>query len=199
MRDSVGRSRELQRIVGRYRTETARTLSAVGLPLHVVLAVWPTADTLARISDGRPRALCVVQWTEEQTNDWLAANSALDLSGKARALVAPTIADPVIRAALEDLTRSINLGNRLYQPEDRDLAILTLHSLHQHRHALDPDELYRWVIANAWPTEGAGNLRMLGRELIGGRRHRTRTRGARAEDAYGYWVQQAGQRESSGQ
>lgn len=186
VRDSPGHSDVLSRIVGRYQWETARTLRASAAHASVMLAVWPSPDTLATIRDLRPHAVCVVQWTDEKTNDWLAAHSAEDLSGRASPLPAPAIADPIVRVAVQDLTRSINLGNRLYQPEDHDLAVLTLHLLHQHGHALDPDELYRWAIANGWPDEGAENLRKLIREVLDGRRHRVRTRAPLKDDAYRY-------------
>jgi hypothetical protein len=186
--DSIGRSPALVRLAGTYHAETERTLR--GAAKRVVLAVWPTMKTLAKISSSRPRALCVLQWTEEHTNDWLAAAAARDLSGRAPSLKSATIADPIVRAAAEEMASSINLNNLLYQRDDRDQAILTLRLLHERGRAFDPDELFRWAIATGWPGEGAENLRRFGEEILAGRRHGT-TRADFGDDVYRYWERKA--------
>jgi hypothetical protein len=191
VRESLGHSPALSRLASRYRVETTRTISKAGLPRRVVLAVWASSDMLAKISRGLPRSVCIVQWREEESNDWPAAHDAQDLSGKAAPLETPEIADPIVRVALTGLTSDINLGNRLHQPEDHDLAVSTLQLLNRHDHGLDPDEIYRWSLAHEWPDDGAVNLKKLVEELLGGRRHRVRFRAPLGEDTYRFWEKKA--------
>jgi hypothetical protein len=191
VRNSIDHSDVLARILARYRDwETTQTVGHNVGRADVVLAVWASADMLEKISARRPRAICVVQWREEESNDWLSAHAGEDLSSRAPGLEPPTIADPIVRVAIQGMTQSVNLNNRLYQVEDRDAAILTLRLLHKRDHALHPDEIYRWALAHGWPDEGARNLREIAQELLAGRKHRT-TRPDYGDDVYGYWKKEA--------
>jgi hypothetical protein len=190
VRSSPENAEILARIVSRYPWGTTQTVHASPTAPHIVLAVWPSSDMLEKISQLRPRAVCVVQWRDETLN-WLSAQAAEDLSGKAPTLAPATIVDPVTRVAVESLTQSINLGNRLHQVEDRDMAVLTLHLLFDHDRRLDPDEVFRWAIANKWPDEGAENLRKLTSEVLTGKHHRTRTMRRYDDDVYRYWEKKA--------
>ena len=187
VRGSVEHSDVLARIVRHYRWETTQTVGRSGEHADVVLAVWASADMLANISVRRPRSICVVQWREDETDDWLAAHSATDLSGTAGPARSAEIADPVARVAWDDAALFINPGNRLYQSEDRDTAVETLRLLHEHGHAIDPDELFRWAIAKGWPEDGAANLRKFAKERLAGRRHRVQTLQSYTDETYAHW------------
>jgi hypothetical protein len=158
----------------------------------IVLAIWASADMLEKISEMRPDAVCVVQWREEESEDWLAAHGAVDLSGTApEPLRSAAIADPVARVAWESAGQFINPGNRLYRAEDRDTAVETLGVLDEHDHRIDPDELFRWAIAKGWPDEGARNLRNLAAERLAGKRNRVQTLRSYGEDVYAHWKREA--------
>lgn len=191
VRGSAEHAEALLRRVPEYRVETSRTIHAAAPARGIVVAVWPREDTLAEIARFGPRGVCVVQWMPEHTKDWLAAHSARDLSGRGPALSKATISDPVVREALEDLTRSVNLGTALAQIEDRDSAILTLHLLHDRGHGLEPDELYRFAIAAGWNARGAKRLREIASEVLDGRQHRTHTLRRYGDDVYRYWQNEA--------
>lgn len=188
--NSVGHSRVLMAIASRVQYVTRRTLTNSGnLRDAAVLAVWPSQETLHEIGERRPAEILVVQWHCEDTDPWLRANSSEPLLG-GPALKQPTIKDPVIRAAMESLTNFTNLRNVLVQSEDRDQAIRTLRTLAKYGHALNPDELYEWALAHAWPGKGATRLRTFAEEIRSGtKNHRLTTPGPRAwgTEQIEYW------------
>lgn len=191
VRDSLDHSKVLAELASEYPWATARTIHDIDIFGHVVVAAWPSRKTLERIQEMRPRALCVLEWREEETRDWLSAQSARDLSGRAPAPASAVITDAVVCVALEDLTRSVNLHTNLVQTDDHEHAILMLRLLVAHDHAIHPDQLYRWAIANGWPGRGAARLQRLAEEVLAGHRHVIRERQPFGDDVYQWWQNEA--------
>jgi hypothetical protein len=187
----------LERVTARFPVTTERTLRNASISGRAVLAIWPSQKSLEDISRDRPRSMCVVQWVPEQTNDWLKAQRARDLSGTAPALGDASVSDPIVLAALEDMAGSVNPGNVLVQTNDREHAILTLRLLHDRAHEIDPDELYRWAISIGWEGKGATNLKKLAAEVLAGVKHRIRERQPFGDDTYQAWKRQAASRDRS--
>lgn len=190
VRDSIGHSPVLQRLAGEYEWATALTIHDVTTFRNAVLACWPSRKTLARIQDAHPRAVCVCEWREEETADWLVAHNARDLTGRGP-MRASEMPDAIVQVALEDLTRSVNLHTNLVQTDDHEHAILMLRLLIRHDHRIDSDALYRWAIANRWPGRGAAKLKQLAEEVLAGRRHVIRERRPFSDDTYEWWKKEA--------
>jgi len=136
-------------------TATWRTLSSAGWSGGPAVAAWPNEEWLLRIADDRrTRALCVLGWSERQTDPWRKAVDPVLLGGGHSALPErQLIADQVIIEALKSLTLMVmvNQSNNLAGSFDHDLTVSALRTLHQSSHVLVPDDIYTWTIAHGWP------------------------------------------------
>jgi len=174
VKDSVKNSPVLQALQqGGVEIQTHRTFSgsADGRP---VLAVWPDVDTLHKVTNwGLPHSIGVVLWVHrEDLMDWLRSQAATDLSGKGESFDAPSLADPVVAAALRSLTSLVNLGTGLSHPSDRASAIQMFRTLKRHGYAFDPAEVYQWAAGNGWSGKGADELRDIAEGVNANRRFR---------------------------
>lgn len=128
-----------------------------------VLAPWPSERVLAHVDRDLARkatAVCVIEWTQEtHVHAWVAARGAVDLSGQHPVAPEPTIADPVVRVAMESVASSINQNNGLIQSEDKAVAVRALQVLHDNGHVLDPQELFAWASARDWVPRTPAKLR----------------------------------------
>lgn len=153
-----------------------QTAKAPGLSAQpVVVACWPDEQTLDKIDSLVPlKALCVVPWIEEEIAPWRSARAAIDLLESEPVLSVAEISDPVVAAALRDLTRRVNPGSGTSDPMDRDAAIQMFRMLHRARYRIDPDEIITWAVANGWPPRDAAALARIGARELAGRSYRSR-------------------------
>ena len=174
VRQSIGYSPVLSYMASRVRTETARTFwkSVAALREASVLVVWPSKETLHVLQDMQPGEVLVVPWRVEESDAWLRAHSSTPLAGSP-ALDTPSLADPVVLAAMKDVANFVNMRNNLVTYDDRDYAIETLRALVNAHRRVNPDELYAWSLASGWTGKGAQRLRVLATEVLAGKRHRT--------------------------
>jgi len=194
VRQSVGYSPVLSWIASRVRTETAQTFrkAAAGLRGATVLVVWPSKETLQELQEWQPEEVLVVPWQVEESEAWLQAHSSTPLLG-GPALDKPTISDPVVLAAMKDLTSFVSLHKNLVTYDDRDYAIQVLRALIGARRRVNPDELYEWALANGWTGKGADRLQVLAREVLAGKRHRIHgSSPSLGRDAIRWWEEKAG-------
>lgn len=135
-----------------------------------VLAVWPDEALLATIDgDFRVTALGVVPWLFEEVATWARGRSAVDLkTGKGQA--APKVSDPVVEAALRDVTIRVNLGSGLVHPSDKAAAVEAFRILKDGGHRWARDEVEAWAIANRWSVEYASDLGDVSERVQEGRR-----------------------------
>lgn len=139
----------------------------------IALALWPTAKMLALLDDApQLAALAAVPWQLKDLDVWRAATCPLDLLGRVERLYEPTIADPVVRVAIEHLTAGVNLGTGLTHPSDRARAIETFRLLRKAGHSWSPDEIHAWALANGWRNGGATELRDYAEGVLEGKRYR---------------------------
>lgn len=139
-----------------------------------VLAPWANEKVLEAVDQWSARitSVCVLKWLEDDAASWLAARGAQDATSPGGSPVSATISDPVVEAAMREITEVINLGNDLLQGNDRTDTIRRLQYLAGHGHALVPSELEAWALANGWSMAGATRLREVATRINGGRSFR---------------------------
>jgi hypothetical protein len=139
--------------------ETPKTLGSFRRTQPVIISCWPTEKDLERLDKATGlRALAVIPWIEEEINTWRQARGAVDLLGVQPVPAVPTIADPVVEAAMRSVTRMVNLSTGLTHPSDRSAAIWALKVLKRNGHRLDPEELRVWAMANGWRADTSRQL-----------------------------------------
>jgi hypothetical protein len=182
---------------GAFRCETTRTLQKTGLVEGPLLAVWPRDQTLNLIEEWHhPSALCVVPWQLAHIEKWRLARRPIDLLGRVEQVEAPAITDPVVAAAMRDVSTFINVNNELVQDEDKACAVDALRKLSAGGHDFDPAELEIWALADGWGSAGASRLRDFAAGV--GERRSIRTRGfAWPADALERWRREATEGESA--
>jgi hypothetical protein len=103
----------------------------------------------------RRSSASVVPWNEDEIDTWRRARRAVDLLGRQPIAPAPSIADPVVEAAMTSLTHMVNLSTGLHHPDDRSSAIQAFRILERNRHRIDPAEIRAWAMVNGWSAEHA--------------------------------------------
>jgi hypothetical protein len=164
------------------RKETASTIRRSAWRGGPVLAVWPSMKTLEYLTDwAQPTAICVIQWSPRETDEWLRAHQARDLTGRSPQYQAPSLADPVVLEAMQSLTQVINLETGIDHSLDRAKAVQTFWALLAGRHDFSGTEIYRWAVANGWKERGAEGLRKVAEGVLAGTRYRIRDPGFRSD------------------
>jgi hypothetical protein len=168
--------------------ETWRTMRT-GHVEPVIVACWPDERTLAHL-DSRPRlkALCVLRWTEKESEPWRIARGAVNLwESEPAAPPEPEISDPVVLAAMQSLTRRVNLNTGIIHPDDRDAAINTFRLLQRARYRFEPDEIKTWATANGWRAQDAIKLAEVARGVLSGHAYRTRSKASWVPNILDLW------------
>lgn len=103
------------------RAETPKTLGSFPATEQVIIAFWPSENSLEQLD--------VICWPwrsfpgSRRTSWWRRARGAVDLLGGISPPAPAAIADPVVEAAMGNLTRLVNLSTGLAHPNDRSRAI----------------------------------------------------------------------------
>lgn len=148
-------------------TLRATSVSWAGGPL---LAAWPGADDLARLSEQRrATALAVVTWRDDDVAAWAGAHTPELLTPGADAPAPAPALDPVVEQALLTMTGLVNQANHLAGTLDRRDAIAVLTVLSRAGYQLDPDAVYAWALAHDWRATGAGRLREMTARFAAGK------------------------------
>lgn len=170
--------------------ETWRTYRSARWSGGVVLAAWPTPKVLAELEDdGRARAIVVLPWIPKDVQAWTDAYNP-SLLGEATAPKRIAL-DPVVEAALRDLTHSVNHANHLAGSLDRRDAVAILQTLSKGGYQLAPDAIYTWALANGWPARGAERLKEFATNFAEGRRMRLGTAFPFRPDILQVWEREA--------
>ena len=136
------------------------------------LAVWADDHMVAAVERVSPPAICAIPWSEQDLSVWRAAWSPPDPRAGTSGGPAPTISNPVVRVAMEDLTVRVNLSSALSHPSDKDAAGSTLKTLVCAGEQFEPAEIQAWAAANDWKLEDAKRLAEMAEGLQSGRRVR---------------------------
>ena len=157
----------------------------------VVIVFWPSAMHLEEL-DARQnlKALVVIPWADEnEIAAWRSGRQAIDLAGE-YTWEPPTIADPVVRVAIEHLTVDVDLSSRLTHPREKARAIHTLQLLNDHGYRYDAQELRAWAWHNGWSAAGARVLSEYASGVVAGRTYRT-SRSPLRDDIIRRWRSEA--------
>jgi hypothetical protein len=155
------------------------------------LALWPSAGTLALLDDHDDvRALAAAPWLLEETEAWRRARRPVDLLGQVVQEPETTIAEPVVRVALEHLTVSVNLGTGLTHPSDKAHAVRMFEILRAGGHRWDPPEVRAWALTHGWDNRGADDLERYATGILQGRSFRTQ-RYLLRDDVLELWREEA--------
>lgn len=145
-----------------------------GQVVGATLAPYAMDDTLERLEQRwRPPAICVIQWSEGEPRNWLAAHAPVDLR-TGRAPAATGVINPVVRVALEHLTTSVNLGTGLGHPSDKNDAVETFRVLRQANEAFTADEVRAFAAGHGWQTKDANELATIAQKILDGKRMQTK-------------------------
>lgn len=148
-----------------------------GSPIRTgpVLAVRPSIEHLGKLmrSSERFRSLCVVAWNVDQIRPWVTFAKP-DILGDTSLweTLTPEL-DPVVIAALEDITVRVNLANPVSASGyDKDDTVEPLLALHRAGYELPPDAIHGWALDNGWYGENPATLAKYARDISAGKRVR---------------------------
>lgn len=107
---------------------------------------------------------------------WITAFKPEHLGGPTIEAKEPAIADPVVAAAMDTFTNSINSSTGLSHSSDRSTVTEGLTKLKAAGHRFDPEDLLAGALARNWRGESALELRTLATEINAGKKKRFDTR-----------------------
>lgn len=142
-----------------------------------VLAPWPSERVLGALSDqlaSQITKICVIEWSEHgYRRSWLEANHAVNLfTGEVLEAGTSSLLDPVVRVAMEELSRRVNHNNALISGYEKSLAVRYLQALHRAGYQLVPDDLCAWALASGFTEAEVRNLRDYSSRVKAGRTFR---------------------------
>lgn len=161
-----------------------------------VLAPWPSEEVLGFIADRlvkRATGVCVLPWGNDPfLSAWLTAHGAVNLlTGNADSATADGLLPPVVRVAMEHLSRAVNHNNSLVSSYEKSYAVRTLQELWRSGHRFDIDAICAWALANGFTASEVKYLRQYAQQVQAGRGFRLReTVGPRAGSAR-HWEDEA--------
>jgi hypothetical protein len=109
-----------------------------------VLMAWANMDDIAdllRFGANHVTALAVVTWDDEALRPWVAAAAPAILGDPSPWTDLVVALDPLVAAALDDLTNSINHNNTISGGYEKEDVVSTLLSLHDAEIALNPEAM----------------------------------------------------------
>lgn len=118
-----------------------------------VLALWLGDQDLDQIDELEAPAICSIE-NENWKRAWNATNASTGASTGAET----TVTNPVVEAALCDLTDRVNLGTGITHPSDKDAAVELFRILRKAREPFDPDAIKAWAVRNGWWPRHARTL-----------------------------------------
>jgi len=184
---TLGKGNRVKTPSGRYlRGYTVRTFPRYG-EHGPVLAVWLSGKNLDVVQDSGAGAVCLVPWLKKDGLVWAKGVGARDLMGADASEEEPLVTDPVVAAALESLTRRVNLSTGIVHPMDRSAAVWMFRILRRGKQAWTGDEVTAWALRHGWDARHARELGEMAAGFLQGRRYRADKRTAWAEDILKKW------------
>jgi len=140
-----------------------------------VLMAWPDMNDIAelvRFTHGI-RAICVITWNANKIRPWVTMmNPDILGDGSDWNELSPDL-DPIVVAALEDLTLTINLNNTITAGYDKDDVVSALLALRAARIPMDAEVMQGWALSHGWSGENPEQLAKYVRDINAGKRPRT--------------------------
>jgi hypothetical protein len=140
-----------------------------------VLMAWPRPADISEFlwyNSYRVTALCVIAWGDELLS-WVSA-ARPELLGEAAGWDLGNRLDPVVEAAMLNVTESINHNNTITGGYDKDDVVSALLALHDAGYSLDAKALEGWAVANGWSGHNPARLAEYARKIMSGSRPRSK-------------------------
>ena len=141
-----------------------------------VLMAWPRPADISeflRYNSHQVTALCVIAWGKDTLLSWVSA-ARPELLGKTTSWDMGDQLDPVVEAAMRNVTESINHNNTITGGDDKDDVVSALLALHDAGYALDAKALEGWAVANGWSGRNPALLADYAQRIMRGSRPRSR-------------------------
>lgn len=134
------------------------------------LALYPDKDLLDKIDEMREITdVLVVPWNRDEIQFWIDQWGATEL-GSTSSGTQPSIADPVVKEALESLHMMVNVSSGLTHPSDRSKAIEMFRILHQNGHQFDPTTIRAWLVSEKdWQPSKADQVQEVAEDVLAGK------------------------------
>lgn len=166
-----------------------------------VLVPFPPRGFVEQLDDcSGLTAMLVIPWAGDDMDWWVSQWEATPLQpATASAPATPVVAaqpsappplEPVVAAALHDLTTSINLSTGLAHPSDHASAIAMFKLLCDNGHRAQPEDVRAHLVAKEnWKSDDANKAADLWAKIAQGRQVKTRGRGSWSPQALEGWRQ----------
>ena len=196
-KSSYDNNRLLPKLTAGAQVESVRTVSIGGQP-GPVLMPWPSDETLVLVSGDlahRISSVCVIgsrqtpfleQWLSAHHAQWLVDPGCSTGPGSADLHL-----DPVVQAALRDVSEVVNHNNGLVQQEDKAYAIRTLQLLHGAGYMLSASAVCAWASANGFSGSEVTQLGKYIKRINEGHGFRLRDTMGPSADALDRWRESA--------
>ncbi len=153
--------------------ERPSTVWGSGWKSGPVLAPWPSDEVLGALADDladRATAICILEWGEKRNvRAWLSAHGAVSLIDGVSAVNESDLISPVVRVAMQHLSRAVNHNNALIQGYEKAYAVRTLKELVRAGYRYDVENLCAWASANGFTQSEVKHLRDYAQRVLDGR------------------------------
>jgi hypothetical protein len=162
-----------------------------------ILVIYPTKRLLDKI-DGLTEVtdVLVIPWTLEEVQFWVDTWSAIELGANPQAKTAKPFSNPIVEAALENLTRRVNLSTGITHPRDRSLTIELFKILRDNEISYNPDEVRAWLVLHGWNPEDADNVKQVAIDVLARKRLRSDGQSRWRKDILEIWKEGAKKKQS---
>lgn len=161
-----------------------------------ILAPWASERALLAVDEElrNVQSVCVIGWSEDHHDTWIAGHGARDLRDPQAAPTQPAL-DPVVVVAMEHASRAINHNNALVQDEDKAYVVRTLQELVRAGYRYEVEQLVAWAIADGWYPAEIPKLRDYATRVREGRAFRLRDSYGPQRGASREWAREAAARD----
>ncbi|HKU54867.1 MAG TPA: hypothetical protein VJP60_05850 [Rhizomicrobium sp.] len=130
----------------------------------LVVGAHISDKAMAKIDDSwDAQAILYMPWVPAEGQAWQAIWKP-ETIGPSTSAPPPDRLSPKVVAALERLSRHINLGTGLSHPSDKAHAVRVIANLRAEGHSFDPAEIKRWALRHAWSSGAAAELEAVARK-----------------------------------
>lgn len=142
-----------------------------------VLAVWVDDRQLDKLDALDAPALCAIPWSETDIDGWKRSWNPTDARTGVSAAAETTATNPVLEAALGDLTTCVNLSTGVTHPSDKAMAVQLFQLLKSAHEPFDPLEVKALAVRRGWEPRHATALADIAKRIAEGKVVQTRGAG----------------------
>jgi hypothetical protein len=129
-----------------------------------VLALWLGDEDLDQIDELEAPAVCSIE-NESWKRSWNAPDASTGASAGAEA----TITNPVVEAALRDLTDRVNLTTGIAHPSDEGATVELFRLFREAHEPIESEAIKAWAVRNGWWPRHARRLAEVAAKIADGR------------------------------